>query len=179
VWSTEDKLQDVASGNVENTTLRLADSVNLFEPGSLAPGVQIETARYRLISADAGFKYRGVFVGAAYFQRWLDDLRADGPLPVRSVVDRGFYVQAAFYPVPHKLEIYGATSWVFGDKDAGFDDPHEWLGGANWFFAPETRDIRLNGQLIYVDRSPVNSTFGYYTGGQKGPTAALAISVLF
>lgn len=179
VWSTEDKFQDVASNTPENTTLRLADAVNLFEPGSLAPGVAIQTARFRMMSADAGLKYRGVFIGAAYFQRWLDDFRADGPLPVSSVVDRGFYVQAAFYPVRHKLEVYGATSWVFGDANAGFGDPHEYLGGANWFFAPNTRDIRLNAQLIYVDRSPVSSSFGYYIGGQKGPTASLAVSVLF
>jgi len=49
----------------------------------------------------------------------------------------------------------------------------------NWFFAPNTRNIRLNGQLIYVDRSPVSSSFGYYIGGQKGPTASLALSLLF
>jgi hypothetical protein len=24
------------------------------------------------------------------------------------------------YPIKKKLEIYGATSWIFGDKDAGF-----------------------------------------------------------
>jgi hypothetical protein len=179
VWSTEDRFQDVVANTPENTTLRLADSINLFDLGSLAPGVQIQTARYRMMSADAGLKYHGIFVGAAYFQRWLDKFDADGPLPVSSVVDRGFYLQAGFYPVPHRLELYGATSWVFGDKDAGFDNPHEYLGGANWFFVPNTRDIRANAQLIYVDRSPVSSSFGYYIGGQKGPTVSVATSILF
>jgi hypothetical protein len=179
VWSNESSFEDVQSNVPENTTLRLADSINLFDLGSLAPGVQIATARYRMMSADAGLKYHGVFVGAAYFQRWLDKFRADGPLPVSAVVDRGFYVQAAFYPVPHRLELYGATSWVFGDKDAGFSTEHEWLTGANWYFVPHTRDIRANGQVIYVDRSPVSSSFGYYIGGQKGPTISLAVSVMF
>ena len=175
----EDRFTQTTSNTPENTTLRLADAVNLFDAGSLADGVTIQLARFRMVSADAGLKYRGIFVGAAYFQRWLDEFHADGPLPVSEVVDRGFYVQAAFYPVKHVLELYGSTSWVFGDKDAGFSTEHEYIGGANWFFAPHTRNIRLNGQLIYVDRSPVSSSFGYYIGGQKGPTASLAVSLLF
>ncbi len=176
--SREDKFSDTASNIPDNNTIRLADAVNLFEPGSLAPNVAVERADYRVISVDAGVKYRGIFVGASYFQRWLGDFDADGPLPVSSIVDRGFYVQAAFYPVRQKLELYGATSWVFGDKDAGFDTSHEYLGGANWFFA-RTRDLRVNAQLIRVDHSPVSSAFGYYIGGQKGMTASLALSVLF
>jgi hypothetical protein len=176
--SREDKFSDTASNIPDNNTIRLADAVNLFEPGSLAPDVAVQRAGFRMFSVDAGAKYRGIFVGASYFQRWLGDFDADGPLPVRSIVDRGFYVQAAFYPVRQKLELYGATSWVFGDKDAGFDTSHEYLGGANWFFT-STRDLRVNAQLIRIDRSPVSSSFGYYIGGQKGMTASLALSVLF
>ena len=41
------------------------------------------------------------------------------------------------------------------------------------------RDVRVNAQLIRVDRSPVSSSFGYYVGGQKGVTASLAASILF
>jgi len=40
-------------------------------------------------------------------------------------------VQGAFYPVPKKLEVYGATSQVFGDKDVGFGNSNEVLGGVN------------------------------------------------
>lgn len=177
-WSREDRFSDVLTGPPDNTTIKLADSVNLFDAGALAPDVTVEEARYRLLSVDAGLKYRGIFVGASYFQRWIDDLVGDGPLPVDSIVDKGFYVQAAFYPVKKKLELYGATSWVFGDESAGFDTSHEYLGGANWFMAP-TRDIRINAQLIRIVRSPVSSSFGYYIGGQKGMTLAVAASVLF
>ncbi|HVK84323.1 MAG TPA: hypothetical protein VM513_09450 [Kofleriaceae bacterium] len=176
--SREDRFSDVATNAPENSTIRLADAVNLFERGSLAPDVQIQTSDYRLLSIDAGLKYRGIFVGAAYFQRFLGNFEADGALPVNSIVDRGFYVQAAFYPVRKKLELYGATSWVFGDESAGFETQHEYLGGANWFFA-KTRDLRVNAQLIRIDRSPVSSNFGYYVGGQKGMTFSLAASILF
>ena len=177
-FSHEDSFIEGASKAPENTTIRLADSVNIFELGALAPDISVAEVRYRLLSADAGMKYRGIFLQAHYFHRWLDDLEADGPLPVDSIVDKGFYLQAAFYPVKQKLELYGATSWVFADDSAGFDDAHEYLGGANWFPAA-TRDVRVNVQLIRVNRSPVNSSFGYYVGGQKGMTASLAASVLF
>lgn len=176
--SREDRFSEAAASAPDNTTIRLADSLNLFELGSLAPGVTVQEARYRLLSVDAGLKYRGIFIGASYFQRWLDDFRTDGPVPVTSIVDKGFYLQAAFYPVRQKLQLYGATSWVYGDKSAGFTTEHEFLGGANWFFA-NTRNIRLNAQLIRVNRSPVSSTFGYYTGGQKGMTASLGLSIFF
>jgi hypothetical protein len=176
--SKEDRFANVATEAPDNTTMRLADSVNVFDLGALAPGVTVQEARYRMVSADAGLKYQGVFIGAAYFQRWLDQLSTDGPIPVGEIVDKGFYVQAACYPIVHKLELYGATSWVFGDASAGFATSYEVLGGANWFYA-SSRDFRVNGQLIWVDRSPVSSSFGYYVGGQKGPTVSLAVSFLF
>ena len=35
------------------------------------------------------------------------NFEADGPLPVGSIHDSGFYVQGAFFPVKKKLELYG------------------------------------------------------------------------
>jgi hypothetical protein len=167
-----------SGGNPDNTTLRLADSVNLFETGALAPGVTIENADYQVLAVDAGMKYKGVFLQAEYYQRWLDNFDADGLLPVREIKDHGFYVQAAFYPVRHKLELYGITSQIYGDDDAGFGDSSEYGVGMNWYPYP-TRNHRLNFQLLDVNKSPVNSTFGYYTGGQDGWTLASSFSVFF
>jgi len=90
----------------------------------------------------------------------------------------GFYVQTSFYPVAKKLELYGATSEIWGDHEAGFGRSFEYLGGAN-FYPANTRNHRVNAQVMHVDGSPVNSTFGYYTGGQKGTTLSLAASVFF
>ena len=39
--------------------------------------------------------------------------------------------------IKKKLEIYGATSWIFGDKDAGFSTSHEYIQGRTTF--PSTR----------------------------------------
>jgi len=161
-----------------NTVLRLADSLNVFDVGSLAPGVSVQSVNYRVLSMDAGVKYRGFFLQAEYYNRWLDDFEADGPLPVTDIHDQGFYLQAAFFPIPKKLELYAATSQIFGDKSAGFDNSNEYLGGAN-FYPTNSRNHRVNAQIMRVDGSPVSSTFGYYVGGQKGTTFSLAASVFF
>lgn len=177
VYSPEQSFRD-SSGSAGNTTLRLADSVNLFETGALAPGVTIQNADYQVLSIDAGIKYKGIFLQTEYYQRVLDNFDADGLLPVREIKDSGFYVQGAFYPIPHVLELYAATSQIYGDSDAGFGNATEYLIGTNWY-PFDTRNHRLNVQLMDVNGSPVSSTFGYYTGGQDGWTLATAFSIFF
>ena len=161
-----------------NTTLKLADGVNLFEVGALAPGVTVEEADFRLLAVDAGMKYKGFFLQSEFYLRQLDGFVATGPIPVDDIVDTGFYVQAAFYPIPKKIELYAATSQIYGDHGAGFDRSAEYLVGMNWYPA-DTRDIRFNVQAIDVHRSPVGSTFGYYTAGHDGGTVSAAFSVFF
>jgi hypothetical protein len=178
VRSREDQFADAATNRPDNTTIRLADSLNIFDPGALAPGVNVKEVSYKLLSLDAGMKYHGVFLQTEVYNRWLDDFAADGPLPVSSIHDKGFYVQGSFYPVKKKLELYGATSQIYGDKSAGFSNSHEYLGGLNYYLA-NSRNYRLNAQVINVDRSPVSSTFGYYVGGQKGVTLTTALSIFF
>jgi hypothetical protein len=167
-----------SGGDPDNTTLRLADSVNLFETGALAPGVTIENADYRVLALDAGLKYKGMFLQAEYYQRWLDNFDADGLLPVAEIKDTGFYVQGSFFPIRQTLELYAVTSQIYGDDDAGFGDSSEYGVGMNWYPYP-TRNHRLNLQLLDVNKSPVSSTFGYYTGGQDGWTLASSFSVFF
>jgi hypothetical protein len=161
-----------------NTTLRLADSVNVFETGALAPGVTVNRVDFRLLSFDAGVKYKGVFLQTEIYNRWLNHFETDGPVPIGEIHDTGFYVQGGFYPIKKKLELYAATSQVYGDKGAGFGNSSEYLGGLN-FYPTNSRNHRLNAQVIDVNRSPVSSTFGYYTGGQTGTTFAAAFSVFF
>jgi hypothetical protein len=176
--SREERFTDASTGTSGNTTIKLADSVNIFDTGALAPGVTVDRVDYRILSFDAGVKYRGIFLQTEIYTRWLDTLVADGPLPVDSLLDRGFYVQGAFFPVPMKLEVYAATSQIFGDKDAGFSNSSEYLAGLN-FYPVDSRNHRLNFQVIDVNRSPVSSTFGYYVGGQTGTIYSAAFSVFF
>jgi hypothetical protein len=168
----------VGSATAKNTTLKLADAVNVFDEGALAPGVTVQNVDYTVLAVDFGLKYRGIFVQAEHYSRWLDKFEADGPLPVSEIFDHGFYVQASFFPKPERLELYAATSQIFGDSGAGFSNSDEYLVGTN-FYPFDTRDTRLNVQYIHVNDCPVGSTFGYYTAGQTGGTLSIAYSLMF
>jgi len=162
----------------KNTTLKLADSLNLFDTGSLAPGVSVLEADYSILALDAGMKYRGIFLQPEFYYRRLNSFKADGLLPVDEIIDKGFYVQAAFYPVPKKLELYAVTSQIYGDTNAGFGNSSEYILGTNWY-PFDSRNYRFNIQLMDINKSPVSSTFGYYTAGQDGTTVTGAFSLFF
>lgn len=176
--SPEERFTDANTGAAGNTVLRLADSLNVFDTGALAPDVTVQNVDYRLIALDAGIKYRGFFLQTELYARRLDGFEADGPLPVDTIEEWGFYVQTAFYPVPKKLELYAATSQIFGDDDAGFDDSSEYIVGMN-FYPFKTRNHRWNVQANDVNHSPVSSTFGYYVGGLDGTVVSTAFSIFF
>jgi hypothetical protein len=177
-YSPEGRQSDVGT-TASNTTLRLADSLNLFEVGALAPEVTVKNARYNLASANGGMKWHGFWLQSEGYYRILNHFAATGPLPVGVIRDTGFYVQSSYMVIPKTLELYGATSWVFskyGPLDEG--SPHEYLGGMNWFFA-HLRTYRINVQVIDVFHSPVNSTFGFYFGGLKGPIVTIGATALY
>jgi hypothetical protein len=172
--SRENRFSALSQAGPDNTQIRLSDSLNLFEADSLADGVTVEDATYQMLALDAGLKHAGFFLQAEYYTRWITDIEAAAPLPLDHMFDHGFYVQASYMIAPELLELYASTSHVFGH----FNDSHEVVGGAN-LFPFDTRNARLNAQVIGVDRSPTSSVFGYYVGGQRGATLALAASVFF
>jgi hypothetical protein len=173
-FSREDRFNQIAQPTPDNTQIRLSDALLLFQTGALAPGVTIVKGNYRMSAVDAGIKYHGIFLQGELYNRWLDKFEADGPLPLASLYDRGYYIQAAFFPVKQVLELYGGTSQI----DGQFNDPWEYLGGANWYPA-RTRNLRFNLHVIRVSHSPVSSVFGYYTGGQSGTTVSFGSAVFF
>ncbi|MGH8492234.1 MAG: DUF3011 domain-containing protein [Moraxellaceae bacterium] len=177
VFSPEERYTDIGTAS-GNTSLKLADGLNVFETGALANGVTVQNVDYHIFSVDAGVKYKGMFLQAEYYQRRLENFRGDGALPVNKIDDNGFYVQAAFYPKPKVVEVYVATSQIYGDKSAGFDNSAEYILGSN-YYPFETRNHRLNLQYQRVVESPVGSSFGYYVAGQNGNTIAASFSVFF
>ena len=172
-YSPEDRQSPIGTA-ANNTTLRLSDSLNIFDTGALAPGVTVEKAHYKLLSAAAGIKYRGLWIQGEGYGRQLDHLEANGALPVRDVRDFGFYLQAAKMVVPKRVELYGGTSYIFGQ----YGNAKEFLVGNN-YYPWNTRNIRLNTQVIYADHSPVSSTFGFYTGQQTGPIVSIGLTALY
>jgi hypothetical protein len=114
---------------VENTGLYNSDGVTTFATGAFAPGVTVSDVTYRILAADAGVKWRGVSVNAQYFFRWLNSFRADGPLPIGSNFDHGFEMTLSQFIVPKKWELYGRTSFVFGQ----FRNSYEYAPGVKWY----------------------------------------------
>lgn len=157
-----------------NTTLRLADSLNVFDPGTFAKGVTVTQARYRLISAAAGMKYRGFWLQGEGYYRKLDQFVADGTMPVSAVRDTGFYVQAAQMIVPKRIELYAGISYIVSN----YGHPKEFIVGGN-YYPWNSRNLRLNIQLINVDHSPVSSTFGFYIGQLKGQVVSIGFTTLY
>jgi hypothetical protein len=157
-----------------NTTLRLADSLNIFDTGALVNGVTVERTHYKMLSGAAAMKYHGFWLQGEGYGRWLDNFVADGPLPVNAVRDTGFYVQVAKMIIPKRFELYGATSYVFSD----YGKPKEFIIGGN-YYPWNTRNIRLNTQLINVGHSPVSSTFGFYIGQLTGQVFSFGVTALY
>ena len=157
-----------------NTTLRLADSLNIFDTGALTNGVTVERTHYQMLSAAAGMKYHGFWLQGEGYGRRLDNFVADGKLPVGVVRDTGFYVQVAKMIVPNRFELYGATSYIFSD----YGHPKEFIVGGN-YYPWNTRNIRLNTQLINVGHSPVSSTFGFYVGQLTGQVFSFGVTALY
>ncbi len=179
--SREDRsTMDKNKSTPDATQIHMADSLYLFEPDSLIHGKTVQRATYQMSAVDAGMKYKGFFIGAEYYTRWLDrftDTLGES-LPLNMVTDRGFYVQTAKMIVPRKSELYGAVSLVYGDKNAGYSNSSDYLIGTNYYLY-DTRNVRLNAQVNVVDRSPASSSFGYYIGGQKGVIVSAGWSIVF
>ena len=156
------------------TQIRLSDGVNPFETGALAEGVTVRTLDYRVLAIDAGFKYRGFSFQGEYYVRRLSQFRTDGPLPLTSIVDRGFMAEAMHMIVPKTVGLYAVSGYVFDDFDR---NPWELGGGLNVYPA-KSRSWRLNLHILHVDRSPAGSNFGYYSAGQTGTILSLGTDIL-
>lgn len=172
-YSPEDR-QGLIGTPAGNTTIRLSDALNVFDTGAFARGVTVDRLHYHLASAAVGMKYHGLWIQGEGYGRLLDHFVAIGNMPVREVRDSGFYVQIADMIVPKRFELYGGTSYIFGQ----FGDPKEFLLGTN-YYPWNTRNIRLNTQLIEAYHSPVNSTFGFYNGQQTGPIFSIGMTALY
>jgi hypothetical protein len=157
------------------TQLRFSDGVYAFEAGALAEGVTIEFLAYTEWAVDAGLKYRGLSLQAEYYQRNMSNFRADGPLPVDHVFDRGVQAQIGYMVVPRYVLLYVSGGYLWDQYQR---HPYEFSPGFS-VYPTRTRSWRLNLHTIRVYKSPTGSTFGYYAPGQTGWTVSLGTDILF
>jgi hypothetical protein len=125
--------------------------------------VTVSDVTYRTLAADAGVKWRGLSVNAQYFFRWLNNFRADAPLPIGSTFDHGFEATVSQFIVPKKWELYGRTSFVFGQ----LRNSYEYAPGVKWYFVGSHR-VRLVAEGLRIIRSPVSSIMTPYNSGFTG-----------
>ncbi len=157
------------------TQIKLSDGLNPFDLGALADGVTVDRLQYTEVAADAGLKYRGFTVQTEGYVRKLYHFRADGPLPLQEITDRGLMVELMKMVVPQTVGTYVVGGYVFDDFHR---KPWELSGGVSYY--PFRSYLwRLNLHVIRIFKSPTSSNFGYYTAGQTGTTVSLATDFLF
>jgi hypothetical protein len=83
---------------------------------------------------------------------------------IENIHDHGYQLQASGMAVQKIVQLYGGVSQVFGR----YGNQREVRGGVNWYPMKE-RGIRVNGEWMYVNRSPVGYTAYVYPVGAKGP----------
>jgi uncharacterized coiled-coil protein SlyX len=159
-WAKEDRFSDLDQSSPENTSIHNSDGVLTFATGAFAPGVTVDNATYRMWAIDWGLKRDGWSVNGQYYFRWLDDFKADGPLPIKSTFDHGFELSVADFILPRSLMAYGRGSMVFGE----FRDSWEAGIGVKWYPVPTER-MWLSAELMRVVDVPYGGVFTPYTAG--------------
>ena len=162
--SLEDKQSQPGTEGIENSQVRLTDGSIIFTPDLFGPGITVTEVDYRMTSIDAGIKYRGFSLEGEYYWRGLSNFGGTNTHGIANISDHGYQLQASAMAVPKIVQLYTGTSQVFGR----YGDQWEVRGGGNWYPMKE-RGIRVNGEWLYVNHSPVGYTAYPYPVGAKGP----------
>jgi hypothetical protein len=160
-YSREDKQEQPNTNAFENSQIRLSDGTLLFSPDAFNTGGQVDKATYQMADANAGFKYLGFSLEAEYYARWITSFETTGFIPVSSLFDQGYQVQASAMIIPKQLQAYVAGSEVLGQ----YGDPWDITLGLNWY-PFSRREMHINTEGIYLNRSPVGGlSYPYIVGG--------------
>jgi hypothetical protein len=151
--SLEDKQSQPGTNAIENSQIRLTDGSVVFTPDLFGPGIAVENVDYRMMSIDAGIKYRGLALEGEYYRRWLTNFTGVNTGGIADVTDNGYQLQASAMAVPQALQLYASGSQIFGR----YGDASEVRLGENWYITKE-RGLRVNAEFIHVNKSPVGYT---------------------
>ena len=128
-YSREDAQEQPGVNAFENSQIRLSDGTLLFSPNAFNTGGMINRATYQMLDIDTGLKWRGWSLEGEYYVRWLDDFEVTGFIPVNSLFDHGFQLQASTMLKPDYLQAYVSGSQVFGE----YGDPWDVGVGLTYF----------------------------------------------
>ena len=161
--SREDAQGQPGTEDFANTQLRLSDGTLIFQADPFGTGAQIRKATYQMAAMNAGVKYDGYSLDLEVYWRKLDNFASTGVLPRESFDDTGFQLQGSAMLMPQTLQGYFAGSMINGQ----YGDPWDLSVGLNWF-PMKRRELRLNAQALYLDRSPVGSSGVPFIVGANG-----------
>jgi len=162
-YSREDAQEQPGVNAFENSQIRLSDGTLLFAPNAFNTGGMVQKATFQMLDLDAGVKWRGWSLDAEYYFRWLDDFKVTGSIPVTSLFDHGFQVYASTMLKPNYWQAYLSGSMIFGQ----YGDPWDLAGGLTYFPFGH-KEVRMNIQALYMDRSAVGYTAVPYVVGGTG-----------
>jgi hypothetical protein len=172
--SLEEKQSQPGTEGIENSQIRLTDGSVIFTPDLFGPGITVNEVDYRMTSVDAGVKYQGLSLEAEYYWRGLSNLTGINTEHLAEIDDHGYQLQASAMAVPRIFQPYFGASQVFGS----YGDHWEVRGGGNWY-PMKQRGIRVNGEWMYVDRSPVGYTAYPYPVGGRGTVFHINLEMNF
>ena len=172
--SLEEKQSQPGTEGIENSQIRLTDGSSIFTPDLFGPGITVNEVDYRMSSIDAGVKYKGASLEGEYYWRWLSNFTGVNTSGIDNITDHGYQLQASAMAVPKALQLYFGASQIFGQ----FGDQWEVRGGENWYVMKK-RGIRLNGEWMYVNRSPVGYTAYPYPVGARGTVFHINLEMNF
>jgi hypothetical protein len=172
--SLEEKQSQPGANGIENTQIRLTDGSVIFTPDLFGPGITVNQVDYHMMSVDGGVKYKGVSVEGEYYWRWLRNFTGVNTGAIANINDHGYQLQTSAMAVPKILQLYFGNSQVFGR----YGDQWEVRAGENWYFMKD-RGLRLNGEWMYVNRSPVGYTAYPYAVGAKGTVFHINLEMNF
>jgi hypothetical protein len=165
----------VPGGGFENFAIRLSDGTAIFVPNALEDGTTVDRVTYDHGSAKAGWKYRGLSLFSEYQWRALSDFTGTGVFTRRGVWDQTVQLNVGYFVLPKKAETYLRGSYIFGE----LRDSYDAALGVNWFPIDGNRNIRLNGDVAYLYRSPVGSQSYPWQVGITGFSLNANLEVLF
>ena len=172
--SLEDRQDQPGTNAIENTQIRLSDGSIIFTPNLFGPGISVNTVDYKMSSVDGGVKYHGMSLEGEYYWRWLGHYTGSNVGGIPRIHDTGYQLQTSKMAIKDILQFYVSGSQVFGD----FGNPSEFRSGVNWYFTKQ-RGLRLNGEFIHVNHSPVGYTAYPMPVGANGPIFLINLEMNF
>jgi hypothetical protein len=163
--SVESRQGQPTTDAFDNVQIRLSDGNVIFAPNLFAPGVQVDRARYEMLSGDFGLKYRGWSLEGEYYWRGIDNFRTSGSgtMPLARLNDTGFQAQASMMAMPAKLQLYAGVSKVYGQ----YGEPSDFRVGAN-LFPYRNQVVRWNFEILQLDHVPAGAYSLPYSVGGNG-----------